>query len=227
MKRKITAAIFISFLVSISLTFLFQGGLFQSWQNKLADGLFSPKDISNDILIIAIDDISINEIGRWPWDRSVHSQLINEINKSQPKAIGIDISFFESSNSKDDNELAKALQTAGNVVLAAEIINGKLTTPIEIFAKHTDFGIVNTIAGSDGITRHIQLSGHFSTKLAQSNSPQQKNPPTEDGLLRINFSGSPGSYNTISFADALNGRVSENIFKDKIILIDATHRCAS
>ena len=54
---------------------------------------------NNNILILAIDDKSINEIGRWPWDRDIYSDLIK---LKEASIIGVDISFFEPSN-KDEN----------------------------------------------------------------------------------------------------------------------------
>ena len=83
----------------------------------MSDRLYGNKEPLDNILIIEIDDESINKIGRWPWDRSVHSELLKKLNNS--KVIGIDISFFEESD--DDFSLEETLSSMDNVVLAAEI----------------------------------------------------------------------------------------------------------
>lgn len=57
--------------------------------------LFPEKKRDFDVAIIGIDEKSIIEIGKWPWKRSVHAQLLNELNNYDIKATGFDISFTE------------------------------------------------------------------------------------------------------------------------------------
>jgi len=71
-----------------------------------------------DIVIVAIDDKSLNEIGRWPWGRDVMADLTNKISDAGPKVIGIDVMFTERESLERDNKLAEAIKKAGNVVLA-------------------------------------------------------------------------------------------------------------
>ena len=47
------------------------------------------------VIIIDIDDKSLNEIGRWPWPRVNLARLINKLNTATPAAIGLDIMFAE------------------------------------------------------------------------------------------------------------------------------------
>ncbi len=50
---------------------------------------------SDRIAIIAIDDVSIANIGRWPWQRDVHAQLIDKLAASKAKVIANTVFFFE------------------------------------------------------------------------------------------------------------------------------------
>ncbi len=50
---------------------------------------------SDRIAIIAIDDQSIANIGRWPWPRDVHAQLIDQLAKAKAKTIAHTAFFFE------------------------------------------------------------------------------------------------------------------------------------
>lgn len=72
-----------------------------------------------DILIVAIDDRSIKEVGRWPWGRDVMADLIGRISAGGPRVIGIDIMFTETESASADRRLGEAISSAGNVVLAA------------------------------------------------------------------------------------------------------------
>jgi len=50
---------------------------------------------SNKIAIIAIDDQSINNIGRWPWSRDIHAQMHDILAHSGAKAVGQTVFFSE------------------------------------------------------------------------------------------------------------------------------------
>ena len=50
---------------------------------------------SDRIAIIAIDDTSIANIGRWPWQRDVHAQLIDQLSGANAKVIANTVFFFE------------------------------------------------------------------------------------------------------------------------------------
>jgi CHASE2 domain-containing sensor protein len=50
---------------------------------------------SDRIAIIAIDDQSIANIGRWPWPREVHGQLIDQLAAAKAKTIAHTAFFFE------------------------------------------------------------------------------------------------------------------------------------
>ncbi len=50
---------------------------------------------SDKIAIIAIDDESINNIGRFPWPRDLHAELIGRLAKSGAKVIGQTVFFLE------------------------------------------------------------------------------------------------------------------------------------
>lgn len=47
------------------------------------------------VAVIAVDDESINQIGRWPWSREKMAELIENLMKYSPKALGFDIVFSE------------------------------------------------------------------------------------------------------------------------------------
>ena len=50
---------------------------------------------SDKIAIIAIDDQSINNIGRWPWSRDIHAQMHDILAHSNAKAVGQTVFFSE------------------------------------------------------------------------------------------------------------------------------------
>jgi len=67
---------------------------FERWAYDLGVRM-SSKGPSDKIAVIAIDDQSIANIGRWPWPRDVHAKLIDQLAAAKVKVIGNTVFFFE------------------------------------------------------------------------------------------------------------------------------------
>src|SRR3954466_11048045 len=78
---------------------LFAGGsdLLQSLERKAYDmGVqASSRTASDRIAVIAIDDTSIANIGRWPWSREVHAKMTDLLAGAKAKVIGNTVFFSE------------------------------------------------------------------------------------------------------------------------------------
>lgn len=122
----------------------------------------------DDIIIVSIDDYSLSELGRWPWPRSLHAELINRISKAKPRAIGLDIILSEpehaGANGKrpGDAALAKALKQNNNTVLPIVIANAgaglTANLPIPEFASSAKaMGHIDLEHDSDGVVRSVFL----------------------------------------------------------------------
>jgi adenylate cyclase len=93
---------------------------FSSLDLKLKDVRFRARgNIEPDkrVVIVAIDEKSINELGRWPWDRKIIAQLVENLNFYGAKTIAFDIIFSEPSNAASDKALSDALQKNKNAIL--------------------------------------------------------------------------------------------------------------
>ncbi|MFZ6749070.1 CHASE2 domain-containing protein [Undibacterium sp. Ren11W] len=83
----------------------------------------NPHPARDDIIIVAIDDYSLAELGKWPWPRLRHAELLKQLNAANPAAIGLDILFSESENLSSDGlqngdvSLAAAIAASNKVVL--------------------------------------------------------------------------------------------------------------
>jgi serine/threonine-protein kinase len=55
----------------------------------------SSRAASERIAVIAIDDNSIANIGRWPWHRDVHARLIDNLKSAGAKVVGYTVFFAE------------------------------------------------------------------------------------------------------------------------------------
>ena len=135
--------------------------LFYDWQ--LASGSRPPAD---DIVIVAIDEQSLRELGRWPWSRRIHADLVRKLTAAGARAIALDIVFAEPSANDPtaDADLAAALTESGRVVLPVlneqTQLDGQLleTLPIPILATAASgLGHVDVDLDLDGIARSVYL----------------------------------------------------------------------
>lgn len=75
-----------------------------------------PIKSGNEVVIAAIDEKSIDMLGRWPWSRNVMAELVDSLTEYKPKVIGFDIVFSsaeESSGTKQLTELNKQMEDIG------------------------------------------------------------------------------------------------------------------
>jgi serine/threonine-protein kinase len=88
---------FLGVAVAVVVLAVSGSGLVQSLERKAYDlGVrASDRTPSERIAIIAIDDASIANIGRWPWPRHVHAKLIDNLTAAQAKVIGSTVFFSE------------------------------------------------------------------------------------------------------------------------------------
>lgn len=72
-------------------------GLLHGFDNRFYDFAMrtSSKTASEKIVIVTIDEASINSIGRWPWTRDVHAQLIDLLRQSGARLVGYTVFFSE------------------------------------------------------------------------------------------------------------------------------------
>lgn len=87
----------VGLLVSVLLFLAAGTDLMQSLERKAYDlgVLASTRAPSDKIAIIAIDDQSIANLGRWPWPREIHARLIDLLAQGGAKVVGHTVLFTE------------------------------------------------------------------------------------------------------------------------------------
>jgi adenylate cyclase len=222
-------------------------GVFGNSSDRLGDRLSLPRSVDTRIAIVAIDDASLERIGRWPWARSTHASLIQKLKQAGVSTIGYDVNFPEASTGTEDDALASALQSAGSVVLPIELPleqkNSALVydpqhvvRPLPVFLRNAQAsGHSNTPLDDDGVVRRIPLTVAapdgspipafaYAVGSVGSLTPRIEDIPREDyGLVRVHFPNAPrASFPTISAANILQGTADLTQLKDKIVFVGAT-----
>ncbi len=104
-------------LVFAILAYLLLGNAFQGLERSIYDLGVRARDRtpSDRIAVIAIDDQSIQNLGRWPWPRNLHAQLVDRLRAGGAKVIGNTVFYSETEQDAGAaaiDELAKALQAS-------------------------------------------------------------------------------------------------------------------
>jgi len=85
--------------LAITIVFVFAAGtpILQGLERVAYDwGVRSTdRSPSDRIAVIAIDDASIANIGRWPWPRDIHAEMIRKLSAGGAKVIGETVYFLE------------------------------------------------------------------------------------------------------------------------------------
>lgn len=68
------------------------------------------------VVIVAIDNKSVKEIGRWPWSREIIGDLIKGMAENGVKVAALDVVFSETQNPGSDAALAESIALSGNVI---------------------------------------------------------------------------------------------------------------
>lgn len=190
---------------------------------------------ASDIVIIAIDDNSIESIGFWPWRRRVYATLLDHLH--QARAVGMDLLLSEQNPAYPDDDaiLANAMSAHGRVVLANMLDprGGKPTQPLVVFDQATRYkGYINIDVDNDGILRAVQLQRtvdgeahwHFVPRLleaAGATSALQHLLDKPQRPLRIPWAGPAGTFTAIPYHQVLERHHDPDLFKDKYVLIGA------
>ncbi len=180
---------------------------FYSLNLWLSDQLFVPEPPSPNIVIVGIDDETLETHGRWAsWPRRLHTQAIDNLVKAKAKVIGFDILF--ASGTSDDEMLAAAMKSAGNLVLplvgtqpqpstGPMITYTNILSPVSTLEEaSTNLGHGNILPDSDGTVRRLplvirdgngQLYPAFSLAILHTlfSIPLSQEYSREDGVLHL------------------------------------------
>lgn len=240
---------------SVTLLYYTQNSFLEAFESKTYDlrfkNLRGPLPPNPAIAIIAIDEKSIGELGRFPWTRTEYARLIKVLAEAGAKVVLFDAFFPEHENAKADKAFADAARKAGNVVLAEHIefdttfnITGHTRSIPELEGAVAGVGHINFLPDYDGVNRRsmvlIEEAGKLTPSLGlkaamaalgvQEFTPgnfyvavgERHIPVNDNYAMWINFTGQPGIYPRYSFVDVAKGRVSAALLKDKILFVGAT-----
>ncbi|MBF0410146.1 MAG: CHASE2 domain-containing protein [Candidatus Riflebacteria bacterium] len=189
-----------------------------------------------EIVVVGIDTPTLEGIKyRWPWPRTVFTDLLKKLEIGKPRLIIVDIllqHLEESGMSAGDRELAETLQKNGNVALIAMFEDAltprgkenRFFSSADEFCRAATFtGFVGTEYDSDGKVRLFKLRdeafGLESCAVQTFSSVTGKKFTGRKTHSLLSFALKDGGIPTISAGALLSGQVSTDILRDKIIVL--------
>ncbi|SCK61684.1 sensor domain CHASE2-containing protein [Variovorax sp. HW608] len=204
---------------------------------------------SDDIVIVAIDEKSLAAIGRWPWRRAIHAELLRRIAAQSPKCIGLNLMLIgpDTHHPGDDAALAQAMQKSGCVVLPMSVGAPAPQTQAEslpepaLVEAAAGIGHAHLVIDQDGVVRSVYLHEGFAGRMrphfalalrdAALGHAAAAPPPTpgatpgpwlQSDQQALLFTRGPERFRTLSSIDVLQGKVPPDVFQGRYVLVGAT-----
>ena len=204
------------------------------------------------LLIVAIDDHSLQQLGQWPWPRSTHARLLDRLQQAGAEHVALDLLLIEPDR-KDRNQdtlLADAIQRSGNVLLPVlavapsdeavpeELMPVPVISAVAAQLAHTDIEIEG-----DGITRGLYLKAGIGSAywpalgmalagdLDPDAVPGLASPKDtsltpyqwhRDNYVRLRYAGPPGTFPQVSYSDVLEGRIAPGMLHGRRVIVGMT-----
>ena len=187
-------------------------------------------DASGDIVIVAIDDRSLQRLDKWPWPRRFHAQIIDRLQQKGAKRIMFDVVFSSTSDPREDKIFAEALGRAGRQVtlplrFVVDPVTGERTDnlPIPAFRKHVDLANINFRYNAQGnvwkLPYALDFQGRAYPSLAAALAGVSG---ASNDVFTIDYGIDARTIPVISAADLIEGRVSPTLVAGKNIVIGTT-----
>jgi adenylate cyclase len=189
-----------------------------------------------DIIVVGVDDVTFGQLDRrWPFPRTYHAQVIDELSRDGAKVIAYDVQFTEQTTPRADNALVTSVQRAdraSHVVLA--------TTEVGAHGRTNIFGgdrVVeqvgaipangNLIPDPGGVIRRMpdELQNLTGFGVAAATAPGDievdRSKFSDDGAW-IDYVGPPETIEHVPFSDVYLGRFDPGTFTDKFVVVGTT-----
>ncbi len=176
----------------------------------------------HEVVIVAIDEPSFADLNLpWPWPRSLHARLIDQLRAAGARRIAFDVIFADPGDPAEDAALAAAL--GPDVVLGCDaawietpqgLLLMAVEPPPDFLSGGARCGQVAIPLDPDGGLRALPPGADG---LAASAAAAPAPPPG----ARIDVSRPPGTLLRVSYYQALDAAASlpSDLFRDRIVVV--------
>jgi len=210
--------------------------------------MVSERNPMENIIIVGIDERSINEIGSWPWPRYFVAEAINQLTEMGAASIGAAILYTTTGAIPEYDEiLVNAAQATDRLVLGGTGVFSPLQSytglleidyyalPFRELARHSTVGFLDVLQDEDGVMRRsltalrfgditvhsfpFEVYRTFRQSMGQPALTIGDIPLDNYGQFPIRYVGRPHSFTSVSLWGVINGEYPASLFRDAIVLI--------
>ncbi|MGH6926833.1 MAG: CHASE2 domain-containing protein, partial [Dongiaceae bacterium] len=202
--------------------------------NKLIDARYhtATRSATGRLVVVRIDPNSLEEVGVWPWPRSIYAQALDRLFAAGATDVAFDVDLSSESIPAEDQRLAEALRRHGQRVILPVFqqwvvdVGGrrlKYTEPIPQFREHTRVASLNVKADSDGTVRQMDIADlgpdGFVPRLPALLAGADRD---RWDSFYIDYGIDIDSVPQLSFVSVLNGTFEASLVRDKHVIIGSS-----
>ena len=192
----------------------------------------APREPSGSIVMVDIDAKSLAELGRWPWPRSVHADILDRLLADGADSVVFDVDFTAPTIEIEDAAFERALAASDGRAALTTFTNelkrpGRVEPAMRQIAaplarlrnRAWNVGADRTAAAREPerFTTTVEVDGvHLPTIAAHIAGV------TARQASNIDFSIDPFALPRVSFADVLADRVDGSLFVSRTVVIGTT-----
>ncbi len=225
-------------------------GALQPLDLSLYDAARPEPRASTDLVIVAIDDHSLDQLGPWPWSRAVHAALLGRLRGPKgARVVAFDFAFSgpDRVTPSGDQELAESMAEGPPTVLPIllqpepAIPNLQEQLPSALAAVAAGLGYTDLPVDPDGLVRgaYLKNEGLRWPSLAQAiqgvlagTAPHPQISPSasaqfdavrmRETRMLIPLTTPDSRFAQIPYIDLLKGSAPSDLWHEKIVLIGIT-----
>jgi len=214
---------------------------FEPWQRLELKGFdaltvsTAPNAPTFPITLVGIDEPSFNALKlQWPWPRSVHARLLDELTKAGAAVVAFDMQLSEPDRlgPQEDAALAQAIRAHDRVVLASDLQyveteharQWQRVDPIEAFrSAGAASGFARIPVDRDQVVRNMpRESDAFWRQIALAllrQHPEIRIDEPRPGAM-IRYAGPTLTYQYVPYHQALEpSKLPPDFFKDQVVIV--------
>jgi signal transduction histidine kinase/CHASE2 domain-containing sensor protein len=220
-------------LAAVVVTGLLKLGILQPLEQRAYNLLFQLRGATrwdDRIVVIAVDDNSLRELGRFPLSRQRYADLLQRLTQTQASVVVLDTLLPDSS--PEDVALAARMTEHGRVILPRSWdANGEpiLPTPVLRQAAVAEGYIEPSYGNTQTIVPQVQnvpMLGIAATQI-YSLVKEPVSLPDLNHPLWLNWTGSAAQIPTYPLLDVLSNRVPPDRLSEKIVVVGTTATVSS
>jgi len=239
-----TTYIIKSILVFVVVTALHYVGWLDFIDNKLSDFRFrlAQSEATDRLVLVKIDAASLDQVGVWPWPRSLYADLLDRLFAAGAEDVALDIDFSSESVAAEDARLAEALGRYGpavilpvfkqprqtsdaNLVHQAGDANFIYTQPLPQFRERTRLASLNITVDADGVVRQMPIVDQWQENVGfvvrlpvmLAGAERERLDP-----FHIDYGIRTDSIPQLSFTTVLRGNFDPAVVRGNHVLVGAT-----